>query len=303
MAQNRGNGDFHRAAGTYLGQFGPTTIAIAVFSSPVASCASGARSAFALRFGIRGLCLTMTINSDPALWEMFRSEVDTHMAVLCDGLLALEKDPQQSGQFDALMRAAHSIKGAAKIVGIPAAVQVAHALEDCFVAARQGQLSMSSSLVDVLFEGVDLLGRVALDDAPDAATALLPQVAAVTQKIERATRGDTIDAHPPQSNMAQTPPPAFRPAGAFDTAWVKAHHREIANVMVETPGELQFDLSQVKAIDPIGLALLATVTRPAARATTLPVAGVRLSGASAELVGLLRAMGLDRSCTIVAAGG
>ena len=93
----------------------------------------------------------MTINSDPALWEMFRSEVDTHMAVLCDGLLALEKDPRQSGQFDALMRAAHSIKGAAKIVGIPAAVQVAHALEDCFVAAHEGRLSMSSGLVDVLF--------------------------------------------------------------------------------------------------------------------------------------------------------
>ncbi len=126
----------------------------------------------------------MTINSDPALWEMFRSEVDTHMAVLSDGLLALEKDPSQSGRFDSLMRAAHSIKGAAKIVGIPAAVQVAHALEDCFVAAREGRLSMSSSLVDVLLEGVDLLGRVAQDDTPDSAVGVTPRVAEITAKIE-----------------------------------------------------------------------------------------------------------------------
>lgn len=244
----------------------------------------------------------MTINSDPALWEMFRSEVDTHMAVLCDGLLALEKDPRQGGQFDALMRAAHSIKGAAKIVGIPAAVQVAHALEDCFVAARQGQLSMSSSLVDVLFEGVDLLGRVAQDDAPDAATALLPQVAALTQKIERASRVDSMGAQLPHATLPQTPQPTFRPVGTFDAAWVKAHHCEIAKVVVETPGELHFDVSQVETIDPIGLALLATMSCSAAGAKTFPAAGVRLSGASAELVGLLRAMGLDRGCTIVATG-
>ena len=254
----------------------------------------------------------MTINNDPALWEMFRSEVDTHMAVLYDGLLALEKDPQQSGQFDALMRAAHSIKGAAKIVGIPAAVQVAHALEDCFVAAREGRLSMSSSLVDVLLEGVDLLGRVAQDDAPEAAAGLLSQVAAVTQKIEQATRGGGIAAEPTKpaaanraagADAARLPTHVFRPAGAFDAAWVNAHHQAIAHAMRQVPSEVQFDFSHVETIDPISLALLAAVTRPAARDETSRAAAVRLNGVSPALAGLLRATGLDRGCTIAPAEG
>ena len=36
------------------------------------------------------------------------------------------------------MRAAHSLKGAARIVGLDAGVGVAHAMEDCFVAAQTG---------------------------------------------------------------------------------------------------------------------------------------------------------------------
>ena len=58
------------------------------------------------------------------------------------------------------MRAAHSIKGAAKIVGFDAAVQVSHHLEDCFVAAQRGQIKLGSDSVDVLLRGVDALGRL-----------------------------------------------------------------------------------------------------------------------------------------------
>ena len=36
------------------------------------------------------------------------------------------------------MRAAHSLKGAARIVGLDVGVRVAHAMEDCFVAAQRG---------------------------------------------------------------------------------------------------------------------------------------------------------------------
>ena len=87
---------------------------------------------------------------------MFAAEVETHMAALNDGLLALEQNPNESGRSEALMRAAHSIKGAARLVGLQAAVDVAHVIEDAFVAAREGRLALTSSLVDVLLAGVDL---------------------------------------------------------------------------------------------------------------------------------------------------
>ena len=56
------------------------------------------------------------------------------------GLLALERDNQAPSQLEACMRAAHSLKGAARIVGLDAGVEVAHAMEDCFVAAQRGTL-------------------------------------------------------------------------------------------------------------------------------------------------------------------
>src|SRR5437870_13386780 len=98
---------------------------------------------------------------DPALMDLFRAELETHLPALSEGLLALEKDAAQPERLEALMRAAHSIKGAAKIVGVEAAVQVAHALEDCFVAAQNGTITLTSDAVDVLLRGVDALHRVA----------------------------------------------------------------------------------------------------------------------------------------------
>ena len=63
------------------------------------------------------------------------------------------------------MRAAHSLKGAARMVDLDAAVSVAHELEGIFVAAQEGSLVLLPEHVDVLLRGVDLLHRIA--QAPD----------------------------------------------------------------------------------------------------------------------------------------
>ena len=46
-------------------------------------------------------------------------------------LLALEQQPQAAEHLEACMRAGHSLKGAARIVGLETAVKVAHVMEDC----------------------------------------------------------------------------------------------------------------------------------------------------------------------------
>ncbi len=99
--------------------------------------------------------------TDPSLIELFRTEAETQEQVLSQGLLALERDRADAKQLEALMRAAHSLKGAARIVGVQAAVDVAHAMESCFVAAQNGELLLDHGHVDVLLEGVDLLAKIA----------------------------------------------------------------------------------------------------------------------------------------------
>src|SRR5690242_1404999 len=95
-----------------------------------------------------------------SLIDLFRKEAESQTAVLTQGLLALERDPTAAAQLEALMRAAHSLKGAARIVGIEAAVRVAHAMEDCFVAAQQGRIVLTHWATDRLLQATDLFGRI-----------------------------------------------------------------------------------------------------------------------------------------------
>ena len=96
-----------------------------------------------------------------SMMELFRMEAESHTATLSAGLVALEGTSALPEVIEPLMRAAHSLKGAARIVGLDAAVQIAHAMEDCFVAAQKGKLVLQPEHVDILLQGVDVLIRIA----------------------------------------------------------------------------------------------------------------------------------------------
>ena len=105
-----------------------------------------------------------------SMLDLFRMEADGQARTLTDGLLAMERGGASSDAIDVLMRAAHSIKGAAAIVNLDVAVQVAHAMEDAFVAAQNGQLELTPARIDVLLSGVDLIVQFAAltEDSVDA---------------------------------------------------------------------------------------------------------------------------------------
>ncbi len=105
--------------------------------------------------------------SNLSLLDLFQTETESQVAALTEGLLALERSNTDSKRLEALMRAAHSLKGAARIVGVNAAVDLSHVMEDCFVAAQKGEILLQRHHVDVLLEGVDLLARIAR--TPEAA--------------------------------------------------------------------------------------------------------------------------------------
>jgi two-component system sensor histidine kinase and response regulator WspE len=89
--------------------------------------------------------------------ELFRQEAETQIAILTQELLILEANPQSDEALEALMRAAHSIKGAARIVSLDAVTTLAHWMENCFVAAQSQIVTLDSDQIDVLLQGVDLL--------------------------------------------------------------------------------------------------------------------------------------------------
>ncbi len=105
-----------------------------------------------------------------SMLDLFRLEAENHCATLSDNLLLLENNPGDADALASLMRAAHSLKGAARIVDLSALVGLTHAMEDIFVAAQEGRLSLDADTIDLLFTGVDLLGETATvtgEELPD----------------------------------------------------------------------------------------------------------------------------------------
>ncbi len=101
-----------------------------------------------------------------SMLELFRLEAESQTAVLSAGVLAIEELERSPQTVESMMRAAHSLKGAARIVGLDPAVRVAHSLEDVFVAAGQGTFRVQSRHADRLLGGVDFLSSISkADDA------------------------------------------------------------------------------------------------------------------------------------------
>jgi two-component system sensor histidine kinase and response regulator WspE len=132
---------------------------------------------------------------DASLLELFSLEAEAQTQVLSSGLLALERNPTQADYLESCMRAAHSLKGAARIVGIDSGVSVAHVMEDCLVSAQEGRLLLRPEHIDALLQGTDLLMRIATPaNAPQA-----PDIEAYV-----ALMGRLLD---PSAAPAVAPPP------------------------------------------------------------------------------------------------
>jgi two-component system, chemotaxis family, sensor histidine kinase and response regulator WspE len=122
-----------------------------------------------------------------SMLELFRLEAEGQTAVLSAGVLAVEELERSPETIEAMMRAAHSLKGAARIVGLDPAVRVAHAMEDCFVAAGKGRFHVRPEHVDTLLASIDFLSSIAQADdalAPESrwaatADALVGELAAL----------------------------------------------------------------------------------------------------------------------------
>ena len=153
-----------------------------------------------------------------SLMDLFRQEAESQNAILTGGLLALERDPTAAAQLEALMRAAHSIKGAARIVGMDVVVGLAHEMEECFVAAQKGKIVLRSEATDLLLRAVDLLMRIAQTPEDQLAVQqvsgdvlveqMIGQLKAVTQGLSAAPSQVQPAAQPPERPEGRTAPKA-----------------------------------------------------------------------------------------------
>jgi two-component system, chemotaxis family, sensor histidine kinase and response regulator WspE len=105
-----------------------------------------------------------------SMWDLFRGEVESQMRTFTEGLLGLESGASAKENLASAMRAAHSIKGAARIVDVQVAVAMTHTMEDCLVAAQEGTLTLTAPAIDILLKAGDLLSQLAAVEESGVAT-------------------------------------------------------------------------------------------------------------------------------------
>ncbi len=173
---------------------------------------------------------------DSSMLELFREEARSHAANLTAGLLELERDPANAQRIEPLMRAAHSLKGAARIVGLDLAVRLAHELEDAFVAAQSGRIRIAPAEVDIFLRGADQLAALSEQDLSEWARTRVAEVTQLTATIGSIARGQGIAtpiivkvqpqlavvARSEETAPASTTPPAEPPASAESVVRVTA---------------------------------------------------------------------------------
>lgn len=170
---------------------------------------------------------------DLGMLELFREEVRSHAGVLSAELLELERDPANTQRIEPLMRAAHSLKGACRIIGLDAAVGLAHDMEDVFVAAQSGKLRLTPSGIDVFLAATDCLAALGTHDP----NSWVRQKAAKVHELRTAIAAIRI-AEPAASAAGASPAPAAPPpiTQAPTTSTPVASTSVAAPPVADTPG-------------------------------------------------------------------
>lgn len=141
----------------------------------------------------------------------FVTECQEHLEVMNADLLSLEEEPDNTDTLDEIVREAHTIKGAAKMMGAEEIANIAHRMEDLLGEVREKRASMGGDLVDALFKGFDglsnLLRAFAGDDAPPVDSDAL--IASLDKFLQRTDARDAEQK--PSDTAAETENAADKP--------------------------------------------------------------------------------------------
>jgi two-component system, chemotaxis family, sensor kinase CheA len=145
------------------------------------------------------------------LLRTFIGELEEQVGVFENALLALERDLANTEQMKALFRAAHTIKGAARILGLDPIENACHSLESFLADVREGRAELAAEPLQLLFRAADALSdarrRLAAGEPLDGAP-----IATIEPELRRLSRAG---ARRPAESPRRVPMP---PAGVVRTA-------------------------------------------------------------------------------------
>ncbi len=153
------------------------------------------------------------------LLQDFLVEAGEHREVIVEGLLALEKSAAGSGakeSIERIFREAHSLKGAARAVGLADVETLCQAMEEALDGLKKGKDELAPRLLDALHQATNLLESL-LTSASASASASVSAggktsgSAAVVPMVKVLAAARSRAASPGASPRAPLPPAAVSP--------------------------------------------------------------------------------------------
>ncbi len=149
-----------------------------------------------------------------AFYAQFRDETADNVRTIADGLLQLERSPEDRATLDGVFRAAHTVKGSARLLGFTPVAGVAHAMESLLGAMRSGSVRLSPELNDLLLQANDTLLTLATAASENRSVSL--DTASLTTRLEQAASGSSASisttgepAAMPEPTSTAVPPPSL----------------------------------------------------------------------------------------------
>ena len=165
------------------------------------------------------------INTDMLQYmDVFLDEGREQLVLLESGFLDMEQGNQTAETMQALFRAAHTLKGSSRSMGFLSIGDLTHEMENILDDLRNGKLSVSTPIVNVLLECLDALGSL-VDAVAETQEDLAPSDKDIPGLVTRldALRGGTPSPLLTDPFLTETAAQSKAPGSAFDLA---SHEQE-----------------------------------------------------------------------------
>ncbi len=138
--------------------------------------------------------------------KKFVTEAREHVDFLARSIVEIENTPDDLSAMPEIKRAAHTLKGSARMLKYTSISKVAHKLEDIFIALMEGKVSVGPGLADVLLLLVDYIKKAveAVGSGEDE-----PEVTANIEEAAEAALAGNFKVAPP--TVEEEAPPTKEP--------------------------------------------------------------------------------------------
>ena len=200
---------------------------------------------------------------DPEMLEIFRLEAEEHLRTVSASLVVLDRTPGDRPTLKDIRRSAHTLKGAAAVVGFQSVTKLAHRMEDLLDALYDTEQPATPGITSLLLAATEQLEQlVGGTPASELAHSLETTYAQFDAMLPTVQAGGTVEAvavstasHTPDAAVDATPAVA-------DEVTPEAAAVATQEVMAEAAAEAVAQLVEEEA-PKTAVARIAAAARPA----------------------------------------